>query len=113
MATHTIQIIYTPKKELGLEKHSHKVRPGHLYVSNGDEVIFLSNKTDMQIFLPPLTKTLLQTDNNVITIHKGKTREFTIMDPKTEDSRFPYAVYCLEGNDFAEGGSVPQMIVRK
>ena len=49
MATHTIKIIYEPKDKLVFEKHSHKVRPGYLYVSPDDKVTFLSKKTKITI----------------------------------------------------------------
>ena len=79
MATHNVKIIYEPMGNLLFEKHPHKVRPGHLYVSPDDEVIFSSKKTDITIFLPKLTQQLLGANKNVIPITaKGKSQTFII-----------------------------------
>ena len=43
----------------------------------------------------------------------GHSDPYTIHDIKSDDEKFPYAVYCREDNDFAEGNSCPAMIVEK
>ncbi len=117
MATHTIKIIYEPKGNLLFEKHPHKVRPGHLYVSLDDKVTFSSKKTKITIFLPEPTRQLLGTLDNLITLEATQSSDTFIIqkignkEEGSEGRRFPYAVYCEAGNDFAEGGSAPQMIV--
>ena len=108
MATHNIQIIY--EGMLLFEKHHQRVRPGQLYVRDGDEVFFSTRKTDIEIFFPQQTKELLKAPSNVIKMKSiDPPVAFTIH--KSEEGKFPYAVYCKEGNDFAEGGSAPAMIV--
>lgn len=116
MATHTIKIIHDGK--LLFEKHPNQVRPGNAYVSPGDKVIFSTRNTNIEIFLPPQTQYLLNASNNVIPITApGKSQTFIIQNIGSDEKigspkrRFPYAVYCEAGNDFAEGGSAPQMIV--
>jgi hypothetical protein len=106
MTTHNIKIIYGGK----FEKHHHQVRPGYSYVSDGDKVIFSTKDTDIELFFPTQTKDLLDAPTNAIKISaSGPPVTFTIN--KSKEGKFPYAVYCEAGNDFAEGGSAPAMIV--
>jgi len=109
MATYIIKIIYKGK----FEKNDRQVIPGNLYVSRGDTVIFSSRDTYVEIFFPDQTKYLLKAPNVIEIKAGGHSDPYTIHDIKSDDEKFPYAVYCREDNDFAEGNSCPAMIVEK
>ena len=116
MDTHNIKIIYDP--QLKFEKHQHQVRPAHAYVKKGDKVIFSAIDTEVEIFFPEPTKNILvdnkgKADQNGITINSDNPTETFTISNDSDPGKFPYAVYCTEGSDFAEGGSAPRMIVRK
>ncbi len=102
-----IRIIHDP--ELQYEKFRHVIQPGHQYLRVGDTVIFETRGTAARIYIPRV-KALFGIDDEWITVgQKGHSDEFTVQECPHE--KYPYVVYCKDGNDFAEGGTSPAMII--
>ena len=102
-----VRIIHDP--ELRYEKFKHVVQPGHQYLRVGDTVIFTTHRTAVRIHIPRV-QALFGIENEWIIVGKnGRSDEFTVQEcPR---GKYPFVVYCADGNDFAEGGTSPAMIV--
>lgn len=106
--THRIRIIYDP--DLEYESHKHVVRPGHQYVSAGDKVIFKTMRTAARIFFPKAAELFVELKDNWITVEENDQSDpLTIKDGSS--GKYAYVAYCNNGEDFAEGGSTPRIIV--
>lgn len=110
--THLVQIIYDP--DGNHESIPQVVRPGHLYVNSGDNVIFTSDQVDSLFFIPNAQELFgVEKDSLVLFIPAGsESVEFTVQPELPCGKEYPYAVYCKDCNDFAEGGSPPRMILK-
>jgi len=110
--THWVQIIYDP--DGNHETIPQVVRPGHLYVSSGDKVIFTSDQVDSLFFIPNASELFgVKEEYFVLSILAGGAPQaFTVQRGLPCGQEFPYAVYCRDCNNFAEGGSPPRMIIK-
>lgn len=83
------------------------VVPGKFKVSRGDEVTWKAGKTDLVMFFP---------DEKLFGTREARTErggKITLKVSKDiSPGRYPYAVYTGKTNDFAEGGSMPVMIIK-
>ena len=102
-----IQIIHDPKHVY--ERYTHVVQPGHQYLRVGDKVIFTTHRTAARIHIPNI-EALFGIDDKWIMVEKnGQSDEFTVQEcPR---GKYPFVVYCPDGNDFAEGCTSPRMII--
>ena len=103
------------------EQTTHKVRvisrscrnivvPGHLILNRGDSVEFKTvNNKDATILIPH--GNLFGEDNRVFDLDEKNQWTQTLTVSNIEAGVYPYAVYCKESNDFAEGNSPPTMII--
>jgi plastocyanin len=83
------------------------VVPGNITVNRGEEVTWRAGKTDLVIFFP--NERLLGT--NKIVVKSGDTKTVKVNED-IETGVYPYAIYTAEINDFAEGNSMPRMIIK-
>jgi len=84
-----------------------RVLPPHKYVYKGDQITFRTIKTAATILIP--NPQLFTTGQQSINIDPGKDVTLTVGDPGS--GVYPYAVFCDATNDFALGGSSPDLIV--
>lgn len=87
--------------------------PGKQHVKKSDTVMFMAQGTNSVIFIPNANQ-LFDISSNSLTIELksgNQTQSYTISENVTIGDDFPYAVYCDEDNDFAEGGSSPRIII--
>ena len=101
------------------------VRPARVYVAPGDDVIFATEGTAVTICIPKaelfeipeagatlgkmLTFEIGRGAHGSIKIKNGKVA--AELKRETKRIKCPYAVYCRDGDDFAEGASSPVMII--
>lgn len=83
------------------------VVPGSIKVKRGEDVSWKAGETDLVIFFP--NERLLGTDK--ISVKSGETKTETVNE-NIKPGIYPYAVYTAENNDFAEGNSMPRMIIQ-
>lgn len=83
------------------------VVPGKLKVKRGEQVTWKAAETDLVIFFP---------DEKLFGRREARTNiggEITLkVSNDIKPGRYPYAVYTEKTNDFAEGGSMPVMIIK-
>ena len=104
-----VKIVSDP--DLKHEKSKNAVQPGHLYLRRGDRVRFTALHSDAVVFIPH-SQVLFGRDDPIIRLDKkGVSNEELVVQAKVDRGRYPYAVFCKTGNDFAAGGSSPAMIV--
>jgi len=104
-----INIIYDPF--LRYEKHKHVIQPGHLYLKRGDKVVFMTRGTAAKIFIPRADILFGIPKNSIIDVSgSGHSVAFNVQR-NAPTGWYPYSSYCKNGNDFAEGGTSPGMIV--
>ena len=88
------------------------IHPANLQIQKGDKVNFRVFGSDATVFVP--NDLLLDRTGNpvqVLPLSDGvKSEDYTVKQGVT-DGPYPYAIYCKEVNDFAEGNSSPTMIV--
>lgn len=109
--THMIQIRKRDQIESG--KPEFVASPGRMHVKKSEKIMFQAQGTNAVIFIPNANK-LLETNESTLIIdaRSGKqTHSFTLSGNLSSGSDFPYAIYCDEDNDFAEGGSTPRIII--
>jgi len=94
-------------------RHSHKhfADPGVCYIEAGDKVVFCGVNTAVTVFIPKSPFVEGGRRNLVFSLKRREERVFVVGEKVREGDEYPYAVYCSNGNDFAEGGSPPRMIV--
>ena len=106
-----VQFIFDEEKRD--ERYRQVVQPCHTYVHADDTIQFAPRNTDVIIFIPNAKDLFvgIDTDYHIIKLAMNdQLPAFTIKHVKNKRI-FPYAVYCKRGNDFAEGGSSPEIIV--
>ena len=106
-----VQFIFD--EEIRDEKYRQVVQPGHQYVHADDTIQFAPRNTDVIIFIPNAKDLFVGIDKDYLIIPLAMNDPppaFTIKHVKNRRI-FPYAVYCKSGNDFAEGGTSPGIIV--
>ena len=110
-----IQFIFDEDSKI--EKHKHMAHPGHQYVDPGDTIQFAPRNTDVKIFIPNSTDLFEGKSEEYLVLEISKkelSEPFIVKDIGDEDVKiFPYAVYCKEGNNFAEGGTSPAIIIKR
>lgn len=87
--------------------------PGAEHVGKSDEIMFVTRGTHATIFIPNADK-FLDGEGSTVVIEAApghQTRTFQIAAAAPSGKEFPYAVYCEDDNDFAEGGSTPRFII--
>lgn len=104
---HWIKIIHDPN--LDYEKHKHVVQPGHQYVSRGDEIRFRTKNTTATVFIPKAME-LFNLKTQWINVDQNGHTE-TLIVQNCNLGKYAYAAYCDIGEDFAEGGTSPAVIV--
>lgn len=92
--------------EIKMKDKKSFVVPGHQRVKK-DDAISWKMKDTSAIFFFPQKKLFGKSEYRV---KKGETLSLTV-SPKAEKGRYPYAVFT-DNNDFAEGGSFPELIVQ-
>ena len=86
--------------------------PGHLGVESGEEVIFEAKNTNTTIWIPNAEELFGREEHLVFDIESGgKSETFTVKQGLPKGKEYPYAVYCENSNDFAEGNTSPRMII--
>ncbi|MBL7136264.1 MAG: hypothetical protein ISS81_06695 [Candidatus Marinimicrobia bacterium] len=89
-------------------------RPGRLGVKSGEEVIFEAENTNTTIWIPNAEELFGRGEHLVFDIESGgKSETFTVMPRLRIGKEYPYAVYCENSNDFAEGNTSPRMIIEE
>lgn len=91
--------------------HKHFADPGVCHIEAGDAVLFCGVNTAITVFLPRNPFVEGERRDFLFSLKKGEERSFVVQDRVRAGEEFPYAVYCVSGNDFAEGASPPRMIV--
>jgi len=105
---HRIRIIHDP--DLQYEKHRHAVQPGHQYLKAGDKVIFKTMRTAARIFFPKAEELFVEQKGHWISVDEnGQSDPLTIKE--CPHGKYAYVAYCSNGEDFAEGGTSPRIIV--
>lgn len=107
MAHHVLKIILRGNGNPRGRGKKGIVEPGHCSVENSDMVTWEADETDVVLFFPH--RQLF--GRREVEIRSGGQETLTVSDTIGK-GRYPYAVYCVESEDFAEGGSSPIMIVR-
>lgn len=83
------------------------VVPGKLTLKRGDRVTWKAEQSDLIMFFP---------DEKLFGKREAKTKcggKITLkVSEDIRPGRYPYAVYTEKTNDFAEGGSMPVMIIK-
>jgi hypothetical protein len=115
------------------------VTDGKVKVKHGEKMVFMAEDTDATIFIPKpeMFEDDVTEDNQpvnlpqqgrktdawmVLRVSKGAKSAVTVRSQSklgesaprvdyTVDVQCPYAVYCKQGNDFAEGNTAPIMII--
>lgn len=109
---HIVQFLHNDGKKIVFEKALHTAQPGHLYARPGDTIQFVPRNTGVTIYIPNANQLFagLSQDDLIIRLDPGQpSQPYSIS--YTDNRRFPYAVYCHDGNDFAEGGTSPAVII--
>ncbi len=83
------------------------VNPGRHEVEHGEPVTWSNPPTDLVLLFPD--KDLFGTRE--IDVPEGRSVTLEVSQ-RARKGEHPYAVYCKDSNDFAEGNSYPVMIVR-
>ena len=88
-------------------------RPGRLGVKSGEEVIFEAKHTNTTIWIPNAKELFGDKREHLVFDIKsgGKSETFTVKQGLPKGKEYPYAVYCENSNDFAEGNTSPRMII--
>ncbi len=85
----------------------YRVNPGRHEVKRGEPVTWSNPPTDLVLLFPD--KDLFGTRE--IDVPEGRSVTLEVSQ-RAQKGEYPYAVYCKDSNDFAEGNSYPVMIVR-
>lgn len=90
------------------EKPSSRVTPGRTLASPGDRVRIVSLDVDAQVWFP--VPEIFEEQPGPTHIEPGCSYCFTVAD---QPGNYPFAVSCMRnGNrEFAEGGSMPRIII--
>lgn len=99
-------VIKVEMEERTVRKKKSVVKPGHQQVSNND-VVTWKNMDSQAVFFFPRKELFGKREYEV---PKGGDLTLTVKGG-AKPGRYPYAVYT-DNNDFAEGGSFPELIVR-
>ena len=91
--------------------HRHFAEPGHVHIEAGDEVVFCGVNTTVTVFIPKNPFVEGGRRDLVFSLKRRERKVFIVGEKVREGEEYPYAAYCRNGNDFAEGGSPPRMIV--
>lgn len=85
------------------------VVPAHCPLVPLDKIVFKAPEVaDVVVFIPD---DIFTVSNRVIDVPKGTTSSENQIKGGTPKGVYPYAVYCTDHEDFAEGNSPPTMIV--
>jgi plastocyanin len=95
-----------PKNILIAKSGKFKVTPGHFHVDPGDTIRWRALGTRAHIFFPKAGLFECRT----VDLEPGEHRDL-VLNPKAEAGIYPYSVFCDEPNEFAEGGSDPELII--
>jgi len=102
MPTFTVRIVARGNVEC-------TVVPAHVFLQENDMVEFRAPHNTAVVVLIP--DDIFTVSNRVIDVPKGTTSSENTIKAGTPKGVYPYAVYCAEHMDFAEGNSPPAMIV--
>lgn len=103
MPTFTVRIVARGNVEC-------TVVPAHVFLEVGDQIEFKAPETSAVVVLIP--KNIFgEGSPQVINVAKGQKSSACTIETGTALGVYPYAVYCAEHMDFAEGNSPPAMIV--
>ena len=108
------EILINVDKERKFSSKKHLALPGVLFVKKDDTVQFYAKNSIIHIFFPKANELFgLNKEEYVKKIDRGgKTEILTVkIKPLNNVLVYPYAVYCEDGGDFAEGNSSPKIIV--
>ena len=104
--THKLEITLRNNPGQGNGGRKGVVTPGHCTVKHKDRVTWEPKETDVRIHFP--TEELFNVRE--VEIAQGRSKTLTVSD-NVRKGRYPYNIFCTETGDYAEGGSVPVMIV--
>ncbi|MCK4297201.1 MAG: hypothetical protein KAX28_11165 [Candidatus Marinimicrobia bacterium] len=104
-----VQIIFNSRSV----RKSRFVNPGRLCVKSGEEVIFEAKNTTTTIWIPNAEELFENGEKHLIfDIENGdKSKTFKVEKDLERGKEYPYAVYCENSDDFAEGNTSPRMII--
>jgi len=72
-----------------------------------DDVVTFTNETEGLIKIHVSSETLFETDR--FDVLPGEDKDMIVMDGTPD--RYPFAVFCIDVNDYAHGSSMPIIIV--
>ena len=106
-----IEIIFDPQNV----ETPNLARPGRLYVMPGDNVKFTTRNTAATIWIPNAEELFgVKAEYFLFDIERdGESEILTVREGLPKGREYPYAVYCREGSDFAEGNTAPRMIIEE
>jgi hypothetical protein len=99
-----------------------RVVPGKAMARPGDKLIFIFKSRNAMVFFPE-AEVLFGTSQRVFTPDEGGQLQLQLSESTSMRSalgtkagqvlvvEFPYAVYCSDTREFAEGGSAPVIII--
>ena len=104
-----VQIIFDSRNEV----KPRLANPGRLRVKSGEEVVFEAENTNTTIWIPNAEELFgIRGEHLIFDIESGGQSEtFMVMQGLPIGKEYPYAVYCENSNDFAEGNTAPRMII--
>ena len=104
-----VQIIFDSRNEV----KPRSANPGHLHVKAGDSVEFGAENTNTTIWIPNAKELFGDKREHLIFDIKsgGKSKTFKVEKDLERGKEYPYAVYCENSDDFAEGNTSPRMII--
>ena len=106
-----VEIIFNPRDE----ENPNVARPGRLFVMPGDDVKFTTKNTGVTIWIPNAKELFgIGAEYFLFDIERdGESKILTVSEGLAKGREYPYAVYCRDGNDFAEGNTAPRMIIEE
>jgi hypothetical protein len=93
-------------------QNRYTVHPANLQVQKGEQVNFRVFQSNATVLVPnDLLVDAAGAVVSAIPLTAGvKSADYTV-NSRVPDGAYPYAIYCKDSNDFAEGNSPPTMII--
>jgi len=106
----TILISYDT--DLKYHRTENRIFPGLVYVRNGNKVYFCTRNSAAKIYFPEFNILFKETlTSPIIELGENDCSQGFIVENKSDNRVFSYAVYNQADREFAEGDSTPKIIV--
>lgn len=112
MATHRVRILSTDELRIKLLQKECKyplVVPGYLFLERNDSVEFFSKESEAIVSFPDEKGPFLE--NAPIRLAAGQKKTLPIAKNVEPDEVYPYSVFVIEDNEYAEANSSPKIII--